>query len=166
MKNPIHTVEQLDATQTSLNPAHLDRLPRPQALLVGDIANKLADAARDLAGDLAEQANLWRVADLTTSDVQDARLLASRAYDAAWLELSSQPLAALAVVCAYIGDRYHGDHFAARDCVVDAVRALRDKLAARPHRRRDYIGIRDDADSAMRGAVAAMVQIALNPDWQ
>ena len=165
MKNPI-TIETLEAIQTNLNPAHFDRMPRPHTLLVGDIANHVADALRYLADNLAEGADLWRVADLTRDNAQDAALLASRAYDAAWLELCRLPLATLAVVCAYIGDTYHGEQFAAWDCAVDAIRALRDRLAKLPHRRKDYCDIRDDADSAIRGAVAAMVAIALNPDLQ
>lgn len=80
--------------------------------------------------------------------------------------LDRLPLATLAVVCAYIGDRYHGEQTAARDCAVDATRALRDRLAKLPHRRNSPCDIRDDADNAIRGAVAAMVAIALNPDLQ
>lgn len=163
MKN---TIAALDAIQTNLNPAHLDRLPRPHNLLASDIADHVADAMRDLADNLAEGVNLWRVADLTAVDAKDADLLASRAYDAAWLELCRLPLATLAVVCAYVGDRHHGEQFAARDCAVDATRALRDRLAKLPHRRKDYCDIRDDADNAIRNAVAAMVAIALNPDLQ
>ena len=166
MKNPINTIAALDAIQSNLNPAHLDRMPRPHTLLVRDVANHVVDACRYLANDLAEGANLWRVADLTHDNAQDAALLASRAYDAAWLELCRLPLATLAVVCAYIGDQYHGEQTAARDCAVDATRALRDRLAKLPHRRKDYCDIRDDADNAIRGAVAAMVAIALDPDLQ
>lgn len=164
--NTKNTVAALDAIQSNLNPAHLDRMPRPHDLLASDIASNVADACRYLADNLAEGANLWRVADLTCDDAQDAALLASRAYDAAWLELCRLPLATLAVVCAYIGDQYHGEQTAARDCAVDATRALRDRLAKLPHRRKDYCDIRDDADNAIRGAVAAMVAIALDPDLQ
>jgi hypothetical protein len=148
------TIATLDAIQAGVNPAYLDRLPRPHDLLASDIASHIADAARDLADDLTSGTR-WRVADLTAADAQDATLLASRAYDAAWLELCRLPLETLAVVCAYAGDKYHGDQFAARECAVDAVRALRDRLVNLPHRRRD------DADNAIRGAVAAMVAIAL-----
>lgn len=154
----------LDAIQAQLNPAYLDRLPRPHDLLASDIASHIADAARDLADDLADDlasGNRWRVADLTAADAQDATLLASRAYDAAWLELCYMPLATLAVVCACMDDRYHGDQFAARECAVDAVRALRDVFAARPHLRKDYILASDHADDCVRSAVRAAVNIVL-----
>jgi hypothetical protein len=39
----------LDTIQAQLNPAHLDRLPRPHDLLASDIASHIADATRDLA---------------------------------------------------------------------------------------------------------------------
>lgn len=160
MKNQPKTIVDLDALQASLNPAHLDRLPRPHALLTADIADRFAREMRYLADDLAEQANLWRVVDLTASDAADADLLAKRAYDAAWLDLCSLPLEALALACAYSVGSYPGSRRILRDCAVDAVRALRDKLAKYPHRRRDYCDIRDDADHAVRHAVRAMVDAA------
>lgn len=154
------TIADLDALQKSLNPAHLDRLPRPHNLLAADVADNLASEIGDLADDLAEQANLWRVADLTAADAPDADLLASRAYDAAWLELCSLPLETLALTCAYSAGSYPGARRVLRDCAVDAVRALRDKLAKYPHRRRDCCDIRDDADHAVRHALCAMVAAA------
>ena len=164
MKNQLKTIADLDALQASLNPAHLDRLPRPHALLTADIADRFAREMRyladDLADDLAEQANLWRIADLTASDAADADLLAKRAYDAAWLGLCSLPLEELALACAYSAGSYPGSRRILRDCAVGAVRALRDKLAKYPHRRRDYCDIRDDADHAVRHAVSAMVDAA------
>ena len=57
------TIADLDATQ-----ARLARQPRPHALLATDIADRFADEMRYLADDLAEQANLWRIGDLTASD--------------------------------------------------------------------------------------------------
>lgn len=70
------------------------------------------------------------------------------------------------MVCAYIGDQYHGEQTAAQSRAADATRALRDRLDKLPQRRKDYCDIRDDADNAIRGAVAAMVAIALDPDLQ
>lgn len=61
------TIADLDALQKSLNPAHLDRLPRPHNLLAADVADNLASEIGDLADDLEAQANLWRVADLTAA---------------------------------------------------------------------------------------------------
>ena len=90
MKNPINTIAALDVIQSNLNPAHLDRMPRPHDLLASDIASNVADATR----------------------------------------------------------------------------ALRDRLDKLPQRRKDYCDIRDDADNAIRGAVSAMVAIALDPDLQ
>ena len=123
MKNQPKTIADLDALQASLNPAHLDRLPRPHALLTADIADRFAS-------------------------------------DAAWLDLCSLPLEELALACAYSAGSYPGARRILRDCAVDAVRALRDKLANHPHRRRDYCDIRDDADHAVRHAVRAMVDAA------
>ena len=155
----MNTITALDTIQANLNPAHLNRLPRPHDLLASDIANNVADAARVLAENLSSGCR-WRAADLIQDDADTAALLASRAYDAAWLELCRLPLETLAVVCAYVGDTYHGEQTAARECAVDAVRAFRNCLAKLPHRRKDYCDIRDDADTAVRNAVAAMVAIA------
>ena len=95
------TIADLDALQKSLNPAHLDRLPRPHNLLAADVADNLASEIGDLADDLEAQANLWRVADLTAADAPDASLLATRAYDAAWLELCRLPVATPARAASY-----------------------------------------------------------------
>ena len=143
------TIADLDALQKSLNPAHLDRLPRPHNLLAADVAD-----------DLEAQANLRRVADLTAADAPDASLLATRAYDAAWLELCYLPLETLALACAYSAGSYPGVRRVLRDCAVAATCALRDKLAKYPHRRRDYCDVRDDADHAVRHALRAMVAAA------
>lgn len=56
--NTKNTVAALDAIQSNLNPAHLDRMPRPHDLLASDIASNVADACRYLADNLAEGANL------------------------------------------------------------------------------------------------------------
>lgn len=119
------TIADLDALQKSLNPAHLDRLPRPHNLLAADVADNLASEIGDLADDLEAQANLWRVADLTAADAPDASLLATRAYDAAWLELCRLPLETLALACAYSAGSYPGVRRIMRDCAVrHAVRAM------------------------------------------
>lgn len=154
------TIADLDALQKSLNPAHLDRLPRPHNLLAADVADNLASEIGDLADDLEAQANLWRIGDLTAADAPDADLLATRAYDAAWLELCRLPLETLALACAYSAGSYPGARRVLRDCAVAATCALRDKLAKYPHRRRDYCDIRDDADHAVRHAIRAMVEAA------
>ena len=65
------TIATLDAIQAGVNPAYLDRLPRPHDLLASDTASPIADAARDLADDLTSGTR-WRVADLTAADAQDA----------------------------------------------------------------------------------------------
>ena len=157
MNNKAHpkTTAELDAMQ-----ARLARQPRPHALLATDIAARLADEMRYLADDLAEQANLWRIGDLTAADAPDADLLATRAYAATQLELCSLPLEVLAVACAYSAGSYPGVRRIMRDCAVAATCALRDKLAKYPHRRRDYCDIRDDADHVVRHAVRAMVKAA------